>query len=97
MKSPGAPSTARAGDSPPRRCHKRLDGVGVAIDAVPGRDEIARFREQQKQQPVDEGERVAETRRLRVGRRWPANCRSKCSHQRVERVEDAVAKRMRRR
>ena len=51
---------------------------------------MTRFRKEQEQQPVDEGEGVAESLVWRWGR--ASKCSIEGSYQRVERVEDAVAK-----
>ena len=74
------------------RTPERLDGVGVAIDVIPGGDEVARLSEQQKEEPVDEGERVVEHGVARWTS-WPPLA-IECRHQGMERIEYAIAQRI---
>ena len=73
----------------------RVNRVGIAVDLVPHRDQPARFREQQKEHAIDDGERLIEGR-LRWCRASPAGPpagRPKGNRQLRQRREDAITQR----
>src|SRR5262249_35499701 len=71
----------------PRVTAKLADGVRASVDRMRARDELARFGEEQEQDPVDDGERLVE--RLDIAR---AVRRRQCSNEGLKRLDHSVLK-----